>query len=69
MTGSKEETALEEASVGTEIMSLESFGRLKMPSTGELELSVDCKQRLLPIAIGATLSSQKIDVDVSIWVT
>lgn len=57
-----EETVLEEASVGTELMSLESFGRLKTPPTGEVELSVDCKQTLLPN--GATLTSQKIDADV-----
>lgn len=62
-----EETVLEETSVGTQLMSLESFGRLKTPPTGEVELSVDCKQTLLPIANGATLTSQKIDADVSIY--
>lgn len=63
-----QETVLEDASVGTELMSLESFGRLRTPLTGEVELSVACKQTLLPITSSATLTSQKIDVDVSIYV-
>lgn len=63
-----QETVLEDASVGTELISLESFGRLRTPLTGEVELSVACKQTLLPITSSATLTSQKIDVDVSIYV-
>lgn len=65
MLGAEEETAVEEAAVGTEVMRLESFGRLKTPPTGEIELSVDCKQNLLPLAIGAALTSQKFDADVN----
>lgn len=61
-----EETAVEEAAVLTEVLSLESFGRLKTPPTGEVELSVECKQNLLPNVDASTLASQKLDVDVSI---
>lgn len=57
-----------EVSLDKEVLSLESFGRLKTPPTGEVELSVDCKQNLLPPASGATHASQKIDMDVGIWV-
>lgn len=62
----EEETAVEDAPAVTELLSLESFGRLRTPPTGEVELSVDCKQNLLHPASGAILASQKIDMDVSL---
>ncbi|XP_063886091.1 uncharacterized protein LOC135114231 isoform X2 [Scylla paramamosain] len=59
-----EETAVEEATKNTVVMSLESFGRLKTPPTGELELRVDCKRKLLPPADGTGLAINRVDTDV-----
>ena len=61
-----EETAVEEAAINTVVMSLESYARLKTPTTGELELSMDCKKRLLPPADGTVLDINRVDTDVSI---
>ncbi|XP_045111567.1 uncharacterized protein LOC123504800 isoform X2 [Portunus trituberculatus] len=60
---SGEETAVEEAAMNT-VMSLESYGRLKTPPTGELELSLDCKKKLLPPADGTLLAINRVDTDV-----
>lgn len=50
--------------MGAMIMSLEGYGRLKGPPTGEVELSINCKRSLLPPTDGADLSRHKLDADV-----
>lgn len=52
--------------MNTVVMSLESYGRLKTPPTGELELRMDCKRRLLPPADGTALAINRVDTDVSV---
>ena len=57
---------MEETATSTVVMSLESYGRLKTPPTGEVELRLDCKRSLLPPANGDDLAGHKLDGDVSV---